>query len=359
MGNNYKEKMQDVLVTIVVPIYNTEKYLNRCMESIVNQTYKNLEIIMIDDGSPDHCPQMCDEWAMKDRRIQVVHKQNQGLGMARNSGIESASGQYICFFDSDDYVSPCLVERAISAAVENKADVVHYGYYEENPKNGRLKERLIHLPKNRYCGREVQSDFLPDFIGNDPLTGACSGLPRSAWGTMYSMELIKRANWNFVSEREILSEDIYSNLMLYRFIHTIAIVPEPLYYYCLNESSLSREYRADRFEKTKDFYRACLELCVINGYSTAVSARCMDPFLASTIAVLKQELSSKRAWKDRKQSIIKIINDALLQDVLRQKQTHKAGIKQRILFWAIQKRWYGLVTVLIWLKNRLEKIGLR
>ena len=90
--------MEVGLVSVVLPIYNVEKYLDRCIESVINQTYKNLEILLVDDGSPDSCPQKCEEWAKKDERIKVIHKTNAGLGYARNTGIENASGEYICFF---------------------------------------------------------------------------------------------------------------------------------------------------------------------------------------------------------------------------------------------------------------------
>lgn len=89
--------MKAGLVSIVLPIYNVEKYLDRCIESVINQTYRNLEILLVDDGSPDDCPQKCEEWAKKDGRIKVIHKANAGLGYARNTGIENASGEYICF----------------------------------------------------------------------------------------------------------------------------------------------------------------------------------------------------------------------------------------------------------------------
>jgi len=104
------------LVTVVVPIFKVEKYLNRCIESIVKQTYEKIEIILVDDGSPDNCPEMCDEWAKKDSRIKVIHKQNAGLGMARNTGIDNANGEYICFFDSDDYIHPNTIEKAYISA---------------------------------------------------------------------------------------------------------------------------------------------------------------------------------------------------------------------------------------------------
>ena len=113
--------MKEGLVTVIVPIYKVEKYLDRCVESIVNQTYRNLEIILVDDGSPDHCPQMCDEWAKKDTRIKVIHKENRGQGLARNTGIDNASGEYICFFDSDDYIAADAIELAYEMAHKENA----------------------------------------------------------------------------------------------------------------------------------------------------------------------------------------------------------------------------------------------
>ena len=131
------------LVSVVVPIYNVERYLDRCIESIVNQTYTNLEILLIDDGSPDHCPEMCDEWAKKDHRIRVIHKKNAGQGMARNTGIENASGEYICFFDSDDYIDKCLIEKSYQVICEEKADIVLYGCVNAYPEKNRYNCNIV------------------------------------------------------------------------------------------------------------------------------------------------------------------------------------------------------------------------
>lgn len=98
------------MISIIVPIYKVEKYLDECVASLVNQTYRDLEIILVDDGSPDRCPQMCDEWAKKDNRIKVVHKKNGGLSSARNAGLKVASGEYIGFVDSDDYVDTAMYQ---------------------------------------------------------------------------------------------------------------------------------------------------------------------------------------------------------------------------------------------------------
>ena len=160
--------MVDGLVTVVLPIYNVEKQLNRCIESVVNQTYKNIEIILVDDGSVDSCPAICDEWAKKDYRIRVIHKQNQGLGMARNTGIENANGEFICFFDSDDFIEPETIEKAYRRAKDENADIVNFGtnFCDES---GKVKDSFISPAGNvSYEGKDVLGFFLPEFIAPDP-----------------------------------------------------------------------------------------------------------------------------------------------------------------------------------------------
>jgi glycosyltransferase involved in cell wall biosynthesis len=112
------------LISVIVPIYKVEQYLNRCVESLVNQTYHNLQIILVDDGSPDNCPAMCDAWAEKDNRIKVIHKDNGGLSDARNAGMEVATGEYTGFVDSDDWVDLDFYEKLIGSMKENNADLV-------------------------------------------------------------------------------------------------------------------------------------------------------------------------------------------------------------------------------------------
>ena len=114
------------LISVIVPVYNVEKYLDRCVESIVSQTYKNLEIILIDDGSPDNCPQMCDDWAKKDSRIKVIHKENGGVSSARNCGLDEAKGEYISFVDSDDVIHSQFYE--IMAKNIGDADIIYCEY---------------------------------------------------------------------------------------------------------------------------------------------------------------------------------------------------------------------------------------
>ena len=119
--------MNDPLISVIVPVYKVEKYLDECVESIVNQTYRNLEIILVDDGSPDNCPQMCDDWAKRDARIRVIHKENGGLSSARNAGLDVCTGEYISFIDSDDWLELNAYEELIQEVHRTNCPVVMFG----------------------------------------------------------------------------------------------------------------------------------------------------------------------------------------------------------------------------------------
>ena len=123
------------LVSVIVPIYNVEKYLERCISSILEQSYNNIEVILVDDGSNDGCPIICDKFERKDARVKVVHKPNGGLSSARNAGLEQMKGEYITFIDSDDWVEVNFVERMVEAISKSKVDVVQCGYCKKNDDN--------------------------------------------------------------------------------------------------------------------------------------------------------------------------------------------------------------------------------
>ena len=240
-------------VTVVLPIYNVEKYLNRCIQSVVNQSYNNLEIILVDDGSTDRSGTLCDEWEKKDSRIRVIHKKNAGLGEARNSGIDSATGQYICFFDSDDYIRLDAIDTAVTCARNNSSELVIWGWGVN--REGKLYTTcVLQVEKEYYCGDEVQSYILPNLISCDPENGHNCRLQMSAWSMLYSMNLIKENQWHFISERKIISEDVYSLLDLFSGVKSVSVIKDYLYFYCINNSSLTKSYGPDRYQKVKEFY---------------------------------------------------------------------------------------------------------
>ena len=135
-------------VSVIIPVYKVEKYLNRCVESVVNQTYSNLEIILVDDGSPDNCPQMCDEWAVKDERIKVIHKENAGVGIARNSGMKMATGDYLMFVDSDDYLSLNAVMVLLTRMKSDQSDMAE-GKHVDICDDGRIDDTFCSWMRNQ------------------------------------------------------------------------------------------------------------------------------------------------------------------------------------------------------------------
>lgn len=131
-------------ISVIIPVYGVEKSLDRCVESVVKQSYTDLEIILVDDGSPDNCPKMCDEWASRDSRIRTVHRKNGGLSSARNTGLSMARGGYVTFVDSDDWIAPDTIEYCIKLLKMNDADLVQYQIYETS-----VESYAVHQPKEK------------------------------------------------------------------------------------------------------------------------------------------------------------------------------------------------------------------
>lgn len=342
--------MKAGLVSIVLPIYNVEKYLDRCVESVINQTYKNLEIILVDDGSPDSCPEKCEEWAKKDSRIKVVHKNNAGLGYARNTGIENASGEYICFFDSDDYIDPSTIEKAYNTAQKNDSDMVLFGHYDVNAQGKIVRTYIPTIDKESYVGSEVQEILLPDLVSDNLATGKSTNLWLSACFCMYSMKLILENNWRFASERDIISEDVYSLLRLYRNVEKVTIVPEAFYYYCENSTSLSHTYKVDRFDRIKRFYNACVDACDELNYSDEVKKRFAGPFISNTIAAMKMIIQSDMSKSEKKSAFKAICKDEQLHGIINNMEIKKENFTRGLLIWFLKVRMYNICEMLVRIK---------
>lgn len=147
----------DKLVSVIIPVYKVEKYLPMCVDSVLNQTYQNLEVILVDDGSPDNCPAICDEYAKKDERIRVIHQKNAGLSMARNAGLDICTGAYITFVDSDDALHVAFVERLLAACEENGAEIAVGDFMKATPAEylPKIAAPLANKPVRVVDGREA------------------------------------------------------------------------------------------------------------------------------------------------------------------------------------------------------------
>lgn len=235
-----------VKVSIIVPCFKVEKYIDRCMESIVSQTLKDIEIILIDDLSPDSTPGKCDEWAKKDSRIIVIHKkENEGLGFARNTGLQYAHGEYVAFLDSDDWFEQDMMERLYNECIKENLDVIYSEFnVDEYP-----GYRVVLRPEHLYEGKDEIEQLMLDIVGAEPSYISGVKFQCSACKGLYRKKLIDKYKLHFLSEREYISEDSLFNLNVLYFAEKVKTVPWQFYHYCLNNASLTHTYRPDRWGK--------------------------------------------------------------------------------------------------------------
>lgn len=216
---------ETTLISIIIPVYKVEKYLSRCLDSIVNQTYRNLEIILIDDGSPDKCPSICDEYAYRDERIKVVHKRNEGLAEVRNVGLAVATGDYVTFVDSDDFVSPNYVELLYNGVVACGADVsvVSCRRFSESDSFDVVCENSNFYEISLKNAIQTYASLNPDitFI--------------TAWGKLYKKSLFAGLSY----PKGKLYEDSFTTYKLLHRSSKIVFSNAVCYYYFVREDSIT------------------------------------------------------------------------------------------------------------------------
>lgn len=218
-----------IKVSVIIPIYKVEKYLSRCIESVLAQTYQDLEIILVDDGSPDNCPYICDEYERKDQRIKVIHKPNGGLSDARNAALKVFTGDYVYFLDSDDYVENNLIEIAVNHIVAASADLVIFNYYRVDEFDNLLstssfKTGIYDIGNNRI-----------NYIVNI-LSKYSTGW--EAWNRLYKADIIRNNNLFFWDNKLIFAEDFGFSLNYALHANKIICIPDVLHYYLIRRDSI-------------------------------------------------------------------------------------------------------------------------
>jgi glycosyltransferase involved in cell wall biosynthesis len=212
------------LISIIVPVYNVELYLDKCISSIVNQTYKNLEIILVDNGSPDACPQMCDLWSYKDSRIKVIHQSNAGVSAARNAGLEIFSGEYLMFVDSDDYLHQDAVRVLYERIATDGTDMV-VGNAVCVDESGEYLQDLYVMVKDAL---KNQDEILQDLGGEN-------SIPCCVWGKLYRRAIFEflrfNTGWKY-------AEDLLIFIDILKRCTNVSLVSEVLYYYVQRQTSL-------------------------------------------------------------------------------------------------------------------------
>ena len=231
------------LISIIVPVYNVEEYLEKCVFSLITQTYKNLEIILIDDGSNDRSPKICDFLVKKDPRIVVIHQNNSGVSAARNTGIEASSGEFIAFIDGDDYISPYMMECLYRRIVSDQSDVAICGYRKVDEE-----------------GHELSVATIPDMIVSGPQAirmhyQDTAGIMVLPWDKLYHRKLFN--DIRFPIGKRCEDEAVFYQIL--DLCERASILAEPYYSYVQHEDSfMGRSYSIERLDGVEAFYERYL-----------------------------------------------------------------------------------------------------
>lgn len=345
------------LISIIVPVYKVEQYLMRCLDSIREQTYPNLEIILVDDGSPDNCGMICDDYVKKDSRIQVIHKQNAGLGMARNSGLEVATGKYVVFVDSDDWLKPNMVQTLVTAAQQYSAEMVICGY-SVVPQNGIPRECPVCKDTERYEGTEqIYQKILAPIIGPKWINGAEDVQEMCVWTNLYSMDLIRKYNLRFVNEREYLSEDYFFNISYITKAQTIVRVPELLYCYRYNETSLSNTFRPNRVKLMNNLIGSAIELLRAEGIYDRMSDRLKRTYMKKLRHNLMLISEAKITKQEKKLQYEYALRNEVATAVLIDFPKNEVPLQERILVFLLKRQQVAVMRTYI--KMQIVLIGVR
>lgn len=247
--------MNSPKISIIVPVYNVEKYIDRCVKSLINQTLQDIEIILVDDGSPDSCPRKCDDYANSDSRVQVIHKENDGLSSARNEGLKLIKGQYYMFVDSDDWLDLEACEVCYREVVAADADCLMFSYTKEFEGHS-IVNHIFSNDKIIWGNAEIKKNFHRRLFGlcgkelsrpqdGDLIVSACMQLFRTS----------KFQEIRFVDTQKIGTEDCWYQILVYENCKKFVYLDRPYYHYTrVNEGSLTTKYNPYLFDRWQRMY---------------------------------------------------------------------------------------------------------
>ena len=320
------------LVSIIVPVYKTKEYLDQCVQSLCSQSYANLEIILVDDGSPDECPVLCDTLASQDARVRVIHKENEGAAFARKAGLDAASGQYVLFLDGDDWLDFDTVSMCVEVAQRDNADCVLFGYirvypgksipnplfseefsYDRTQSEDKIHRRIVGL-----MGEELRE---PQRIDN--LSSFCMRLLRT--------EVARRGR--FVSDREIgTSEDTIFNLYALDGCR-ISYINRCFYHYRkYNTHSITTAYKADLAEKWDVMYRVIQEYIDGSGKAESYRAPFLNRVACGMIGLGLNEISGSANIWQKSRRLKAILSKPLYVEAFVRLDTFYCGFKWKLFF---------------------------
>lgn len=331
-------------VSIIVPVYKTQDTLERCIDSLIMQTLTDLEIILVDDGSPDSSGDLCDKLAIKDARIKVIHKENGGLSSARNVAMDIACGEYIGFVDSDDYVDVAMFEKLYYQSINTQSDICLCGY--TTVINKKFTDHYLTFSKEIYVGTEIHRNFIVPLIGVSRF-GSIDSLDGFVWRNLYKNSFIK--NLRFESERKYFAEDVVFNLNAYKKASRISVVNECLLYYEYNPISLTNKYREGIWDMLCNLIDKKQTLIIELNLHKEAQQRLYNEILKFVIFSLKNSKKKEPPFshKESSQKVKAILTSPYVEKAIKNIEKHRLNKKLHVLLILIKIKFYRAIYYLI------------
>lgn len=333
-------------ISIIVPIYRVEKYLGQCVDSLLAQTLADIEVILVDDGSPDNSGAIAESYAVKDRRVRVIRQCNAGLGPARNAGMALARGEYIAFVDSDDWVRPEMFERLYETAQRNRADIVVGGHCDMA--HGRTLIRKVHpLAGQVLCSGMAIEAVRVQLFGHAPEDRETEAFPVSVCMSIYRRTMVEEGQLRF---QNILSEDTLFNLVAYGCAKVIAFTDRTDYCYRKErQPSITNSFSEKTWQRFEEFLtqlhrvaEAESEELVLRAEKTAID------YCRLYVGLVADSCLSSA---EKKEEIRRFAQQEGVRRCWAKYPVEKLPFKQRSFHQAIQRGWYGVVLALYWARR--------
>ncbi len=341
-------------VSVIVPVYNVVKYLDRCLNSIVNQTLKDIEIILVDDGSKDGSSDLCDSWAKKDNRIIVIHKKNEGQGIARNIALELATGEYVACVDSDDYIELNTYELMYAECQQHNLDAAFYTYNRVNAQ-GEVVMTSQHRKTEIFDESTIRT-YMLNLVGRKPSEYTQPHYTASASMSLYRRSIIAEHNIRFPDIRKIASEDFLFSLYFTEHAKRIGLFPYVLYHYFTNSVSTTTTYSESKYVRMIKCYEEVNRICKRN-FSPKVY---MPHFASYTLSLYKSiiqfETLFPRLCKYRKNKLRDICSSELMQKAFQIEETANYPFRERLIIFCMRKKLISFFEIIYFFKAYRDNI---
>lgn len=334
--------MNEPLISIVIPVYNIEKYLQRCVDSVIGQTYKNIEVILVNDGSTDSCNEICSELKKVDKRIRVINKKNGGLSSARNAGMKEALGEYILFVDGDDTIDGNMCQEMIKTAINNKVDIVMCDYIRIDSKD-KIEEYSEDIREGLYLKKDIKEEIFNKLIMRECID---YGPFLSVWVFLYKLDFLKRNNIEFDSKIRWSEDNIFSAIVGYNAESFYYMKGKYFYNYYRNDNSITTTYKKQAWEvyllmnkKIKYYFE--------NKKDYNFSRQIELHMLYYTLNCIGNANRFEKNFKEKYKQIKMIVNTNELIDTMKEFDINQENYKLKIILYLIKYRLSFILTVFL------------